>query len=337
MADEDFKTERASLTRVQLYDVSQLPRREDLGREWSFEAAVEPAKKVIALLQLIPEHIVPLLPTNVRTQLRSAADAVFNVFSQITKFSAQTPNAASERQALINALTDSYEGWFNQISPALVFTTSTQRDFSRIESEARAAAQAAADEAAKLTEKLSEHQKEAERILSDVRKVAAEQGVGFQAVYFKSEADEHMKSASTWQTATLVASGLLAVLAILSLFAHKLEMLKPTDTFEAIQLLAAKLVIFGATGYLVVLCAKNFLSHTHNAIVNRHRQNALLTFQALVDAAKGEDKKDIVLTHASACMFAPQDTGFTKQQVEGGPSIVQLLGRLPGGEKSAAG
>ena len=124
-------------------------------------------------------------------------------------------------------------------------------------------------------------------------------------------------------------------MAILSLFVTKIDFLKPTDAYEAIQLLAAKLVIFTTAGYLVVLCARNFLAHTHNAIVNRHRQNALLTFQALVDAAKGEDKKDIVLTHASACMFAPQETGFTRHQADGGPSIVQMLGRLPGSEKSA--
>lgn len=82
----------------------------------------------------------------------------------------------------------------------------------------------------------------------------------------------------------------------------KLDLLKPQDIHESVQLLAAKLVSFTTAGYLLVLCARNCLAHTHNAIVNRHRQNALLTFQALVDAAKGEDKKDIVLTHAAACM-----------------------------------
>lgn len=329
MAEEDFKAERASLTRVQEFDVSQLPRREDLGREWSFEAAVEPAKKAIALFQLIPEHIVPLLPAGPRNQVRTAADALYNVFNQIIRFSAQSPNATSERQSLVNSLTENYEGWFNQIQPALVYSTSTQRDFSRFENEARAASQAAKDEATRLTSALAENQKEAERVLEDVRKVAAEQGVGFQATYFKSEADRHDATASSWRTGTVWAAVLVAALAIASLFVSKLDALKPRDAYEAVQLLASKLVIFTTAGYLLVLCAKNFLAHTHNSIVNRHRQNALLTFQALVDAAKGEDKKDIVLTHAAACMFAPQETGFAKSQNEGGANIVQMLGKLP--------
>jgi hypothetical protein len=89
-------------------------------------------------------------------------------------------------------------------------------------------------------------------------------------------------------------------------------------------------------GYALVLCSRTFLAHTHNAIVNRHRQNALLTFQALVNAAKEESKKDIILTHASACMFSPQETGFTKHASEGTSNIIQLLGKAPGMEKAAS-
>ncbi|MEK9281155.1 hypothetical protein MTR72_16260 [Bradyrhizobium sp. ISRA442] len=172
--------------------------------------------------------------------------------------------------------------------------------------------------------------------MEDVRRVAAEQGVGFQAAYFKSEADKHDIAAGRWRFWTMLAAALVALIAGASLFVSKIDLLKPQDAYEAIQLLAAKLVIFTTAGYLLMLCARNSLAHTHNGIVNRHRQNALLTFQALVDAAKGEDKKDIVLTHAAACMFAPQETGFTKHQTESGANIVQMLGKLPS-DKAARG
>ncbi|WP_271497808.1 hypothetical protein [Bradyrhizobium sp. CCBAU 11357] len=296
---------------------------------------MQPAQKAIALFQLVPDHIVPELPPAARSQLRSAADSVYNLFNQIKSFSAQSGNASGERQGILSSLKDSYEGWFNQLQPALVFSTSTQRDFSRIENEARAAAQAAQDEALRLTSVPAEHQKEAERVLSDVRKLAAEQGVGFQAAYFKTEADKHDDTASKWRLWTVGAALLVAALAVLSPFVTKIDLLKPQDIHDSIQLLAAKLVIFTTTGYLLVLSARNFLAHTHNTIVNRHRQNALLTFQALVDAAKGEDKKDIVLTQAAACMFAPQETGFTKHQAEGGANVIQMLAKLPT-EKSSA-
>lgn len=302
MSDQEIAAARASLARVQSFDVAELPRKEDLGREWSFEPAVQPAQKAIALFQLVPDHIVPEPPPSARSQLRNAADSLYNLFNQIKTFSAQSGNSSAERQSILASVKDNYESWFNQLQPALVFSTSTQRDVSRIENEARAAAQAAQDEAVWLTSTLADHQKEAERVLADVRKLAAEQGVGFQAVYFKTEADKHDVTAPDWRSWTVKAAILVAVLALLSPFVTKLDLLKPQDIHESVQLLAAKFVIFTTAGSLLVLCARNFLAHTHNAIVNRHRQNALLTFQALVDAAKGEDKKDIVLTHAAACM-----------------------------------
>jgi hypothetical protein len=64
---------------------------------------------------------------------------------------------------------------------------------------------------------------------------------------------------------------------------------------------------------MLILFARNFLSHEHNAIVNKHRQNALMTFTALVDAAKEDDHSDIVLLHAAQCIFSPQETGYAKQ------------------------
>lgn len=331
----DAEKEMASLARVQSFDTAQLPRRDDLGRELSFEPAVAPAQRAIHLFLLIPLDLLPQLPAGYRTQTRTAADALFSILDQILKFSSGTMNAAEVRTSLINQLSDNYEAWCNQLSPAILYAVSTRQDFSRLEREARAAAQAAADEAAGLTKKLAEHEVEANRVLSEVRKVAAEQGVGFQATYFKNEADSHDKIAQDWRTYTLIAATTLAVLAAVSVLLYKVSFLHPADTFEAVQFGLAKLIIFAAMGYVVVLCSKNFLAHTHNAVVNRHRQNALLTFQALVNAAKDEDKKDIILTHASACMFSPQETGFTKQSAEGASNIIQLLSKTPGLEKAA--
>ena len=74
---------------------------------------------------------------------------------------------------------------------------------------------------------------------------------------------------------------------------------------------------------MLILSAKNFLSHQHNAIVNKHRQNALMTFNALVTAGISKESKDIVLMHAAACIFAPQETGYAKS--EGGASASKTL------------
>ena len=71
------------------------------------------------------------------------------------------------------------------------------------------------------------------------------------------------------------------------------------------------------------------MSHKHNAVVNRHRHKALKTFKALADAASNDKQRDVILTHASQCMFFPQDTGYTKtgatSSAFGPKSIAELI------------
>ena len=54
------------------------------------------------------------------------------------------------------------------------------------------------------------------------------------------------------------------------------------------------------------LFAKVFISHKHNAIVNRHRQNALLTYKALVEAAGDTPNREVIFVQAAACIFNPK-------------------------------
>lgn len=121
----------------------------------------------------------------------------------------------------------------------------------------------------------------------------------------------------------------LGIFAVLSLFIHKWEWLGliPNTNYDTIQLALSKTLIFGVIAYMLLLCARNFLAHTHNAIVNKHRQNALLTFTALADAAQDTANQDIVLTHAAACIFSPQETGYTKQASNVPSSAAQTVVR----------
>jgi len=74
-------------------------------------------------------------------------------------------------------------------------------------------------------------------------------------------------------------------------------------TYDTIQLAVSKVLVFGVLSFMLYLAARNYLSHKHNAIINRHRQQALQTYQALVDAAAGSGQSDIILTHAASGIF----------------------------------
>jgi hypothetical protein len=123
---------------------------------------------------------------------------------------------------------------------------------------------------------------------------------------------------------------------VVALFIHKIPYFIPQNTYEAVQLSISKSLIFAVIAYLLILCGRNFLSHKHNAIVNKHRQNALLTFKALVDAAGSEQNRDIVLTHAASCIFSPQETGYTKgSQQTNVTGLVETIPRLIQGSNQA--
>lgn len=122
----------------------------------------------------------------------------------------------------------------------------------------------------------------------------------------------------------------LGTYAIASLFLHEIPGLQTTDAYRTAQIAVSKVLIFGVIAYMLLLCARNFLSHKHNEVVNRHRQNALATFTALAEATSDAASSDIVLSHAAACIFSPQDSGYIKTDTVRGDSVpgLQLLPRI---------
>jgi hypothetical protein len=178
---------------------------------------------------------------------------------------------------------------------------------------------------------------EAQRVLAEVRKTAAEAGVSQQARYFADQANVHSTAAKDWQKYTVGMAVLLAVFAALSVILG-FTVLEPENAYQAVQLTIAKVLIFSTLAYLLFLSARTLLAHRHNEIVNKHRQNALLTFNALAEAASSEQTREVVLTHASACIFAPQESGFAKPGGGQTPqSLVEVLPRVMAAQQSITG
>jgi hypothetical protein len=55
-----------------------------------------------------------------------------------------------------------------------------------------------------------------------------------------------------------------------------------------------------------------------------------MTYTALTDSAASDESKDIVLNHASSCIFSPQDTGYIKHESSSGSnngsrSVIELI------------
>lgn len=317
-----------SLNRVQQFDPAILGREDDLGRQMSFVEAVPYAEAVIDVYKRIPVTALDDFTDDQLNAIQGQANADFNVFKQIQDFDATANNASNTRRQIISGLQSRRDQVFDQLWQFIAYGVARITDTSLLESQARATIQSIKDQSEKLTKQLGDAKADADAALAAIRAVASEQGVSQQASYFKGEAESQEKLAATWLDYTYKFAAAVALFAVASLFLHKWTWLTPANTFEAIQLTTSKILVFAVLAYMLIMSARNYTTHKHNAVVNRHRQNALLTYRALVEAAGDGGTQDIVLAHAASCIFSPQDTGFSQQRGESlatSKSVLELL------------
>jgi hypothetical protein len=339
MAQEHVDEARASLARIQEFEASNLGRREELGKSLNLLDAVPLANRIIGLFQQVSLEVLRDLPLPRLTQLKQDADSLFNVFSAMLNFSDGEENAKSKRDNFLTHLTNAYDHYFEQLTIPISYSTRRSTDFAQYEREARAAIQSIEDKTSAVSAELKRREMEADGVLAAIRKIASEQGVSQQASFFKAEADLHETAAEKWLTWTKRFAITLGLLAFASMFMHKVEILRTTTIPEAIQFGIGKGLVFATLAYAIFLTSRNYLAHKHNAVVNQHRRNSLVTYEALVAAAGDKANRDIVLSQAATTIFSAQATGFTPKDHDESKALSMVnvganLLKPPGGSTS---
>tara|TARA_B100000700_G_scaffold331399_1_gene463801 strand:+ start:4218 stop:5252 length:1035 start_codon:yes stop_codon:yes gene_type:complete len=331
VGSEDLYNEtKESLVRLQEFDVNSLPRESELGSRLNFSEAVPVAEQLIDLYKRLSITALEDFPDPTLTQIRDTANNNFNLFSQILDFDLEQQNPADVRAKLLEQLSGAYPHAFNALHQYIAYSLHRSADFQRLDSDARSTIQSITDQSEKITEQLKYHEEEAQRVLDEIRRVAAEEGVTKQASHFNAEYEHHNSEAATWQKYSVRLAIGLGAFALFSLFLHKIPLFAPENTYDTIQLSISKVLIFSVIAYMLFLSTKNFLNHKHNAIVNKHRQNALMTHSALVEASGEEGVRDAVLLQAASCIFSPQSTGYTsdnEREASTQKSLVEIMSR----------
>ena len=113
---------------------------------------------------------------------------------------------------------------------------------------------------------------------------------------------------------------------------HYLETPKELTVAQSIQLAIARLFIFSVLYFATVWCGRNFKAHKHNELVTRHRQHALRTFEAFLNAATDPATKNAVLLQSTTAIFAASNTGFAGADGEGPqqPHIIEMVKTISG-------
>ena len=165
---------------------------------------------------------------------------------------------------------------------------------------------------------------EIEATLQQVRAATGAIGIEKQAEVFKNAAAEHATAQKRWLKTTVVLAGATS-LALLANWGIAYKVGPPSSSIALIQLTAAKVLFFSFLLSAVIWSGKSYRSHQHNYVLNKHRQNALETFQLFARGAEDANTKAMVLLQATKSIFAPQATGFLSGEREPEAASTQIL------------
>ena len=186
---------------------------------------------------------------------------------------------------------------------------------------------------------MKDKDEEAKTVLESIQATAAEAGIGQHANFFADASKRHEELADKWYVFAKRSILALMVWVAFSVFLQEIPWVDAAaahPNFLFYNIIASKILITSALVVWFAFCAKNYLAHKHNAVVNKHRDNALRTYRALVESSSSETR-DIVLNHAAGCIYGPQDSGYIKNsgkaQVIPMPSILrQISDKMQGSE-----
>lgn len=328
-------SQKETLQKAHSLHTGLLPGNEKLGDQ-NFLESRNIAEIAILALKEIDVSELSSLPESYISEVTQVSQRLISTFDSIGAFNLDRKGLVEERRRLISEIEETTKSAVSGLSHVRQFIefdrrrrrAPTELDVKKLEwDDSRDKFNSAA---LSLINQINEESGKAKNVLSEAEallvtaEARVEQATAFliqenvkhQARYFKKESVYHEKRALHWFCATCVFAFCAGAFLIFTPFlVYLIPSLHIGNAYDAIQLGLSKTLILAVLTYMLILCSKNFMSHKHNAIVNKHRQNALETYRSLADAASPE-QRDIVLSHAASCIFSPQETGYTKSATQ---------------------
>jgi len=300
-----------------------------LGSDLDFSNGLPYFERGLGLFRMLDGIDLSRIPHPQLSALKTVAVEIEGAINNIKQFKTTDNNPSSTRDSYIANFQSRYDGWFNQISPVVSFCIRGGTDFDALQKDAREALLQLSAVKAEAEKASTELIAETQSTLDKVRQAAAEVGVAQHATHFQNEATNYKTTSRYWLGALILSAILTCLwgyLGFIVLETPQAEIQNQSIFF--IQKFAARITVLMTLVFMLFWCSKNYAAHNHNFIVNRHRQNALSTFETFVKAA-GDDlqTKNAVLLQATESIFCAQPSGFISKDVEQSSSgkIIEIV------------
>ncbi len=366
-SDESISQAREAIGRLVNLDVNALVRREELGKAFSFEPATELFVRYKDIGRLLSDLQLSDLSERQFSTVINCVNQLNGGLDRVRGFSPQEQEAAMVKQRLINDLQTSLEQVLEKLSPIFAYFSfvslckvepdalvkraqegsgllieerfrilsaniektlqATTEAFEKSTAEGRTQLRGVLGTAKAEAAAVEEMAKEVKGVLKAAKEAGAKVGVVKHATLFSEEAKKHSKAAYIWLGFLVLLAGITVWLAC-----HWLDICMqdqvPITLPKALQIIVPRLVILSILYWAILWCGRNFKAHRHNYVVNRHRFNALTSFETFVNGASDEATKNAVLIQATRSIFAFQPSGFGGKEPDlapGGAQIVEIV------------
>ena len=146
----------------------------------------------------------------------------------------------------------------------------------------------------------------------------AKEGVSKHKDIFKKQANEHQKAAQGWLIAT---GGLIVVFGAVFYWLFESLKLGGAELIGVLQNVFTKGFLLTLIYFILNRSVKNYAAQKHLGVVNRHRQNALDTFDEFLEASgDNRETRDAVLLAATNAIFDANQSGYLSAKMKGSES-----------------
>ena len=304
---------RANLNDLSAWDLEQhLIRKESLGTELNFEQGRGLFESVLKMVRLSRSLSLSLVPDNLMRAIDLELNNLRTALDRIKTFApTDLNNPGGSRAYFIEELAKVYDRLYailgeTLLSNALIGTT--QEDLKGMARQVKDDVEALGEATKQRAQALLT---EAQALLEAQKAAVADTGVSVHGKHFSDEAHEHADNAKKWLIATYgIVAGIVAI-GVIFLCYYQRDPNSAMPTFDSVQLTVTKVIIFVGLFFALGMATKNYKAHRHNAVLNKHRQNALQTFETFVKAAGGDAQtKNAVLLEATRTIFSNHPTGY---------------------------
>lgn len=279
----------------------------DWGK-FNFEDIEEDLKKLFEMLNHLKILPLNLLPDAEISKIVSGLDAPKKTIDAIKKFDIEQANAKGTRDSYIQSIKTQVDAFYITTHLWIPYLAYQKGDVQKNIESLNDSVKKASTVLEQTKEDVKAKKVEIEDVVQAAKEASASVGVSHFSSNFKKEADDLETSAKRWLKTTI---GLAVATFLITLLSYWiLEIPKDSSTAQIVQVLSTKLILITVFFTATLWSGKMYRAMMHQVTVNRHRANALLTFQAFVKASNDNNIRDAVLMETTKSIFSISQSGY---------------------------